>query len=482
MVRATRLIGVGVCVALLGSVFAVADAVRQQEPAAAAPVVSYDSRVLADNPVAYWRLDDVSPSTVVADAIGVDAQHPNGARPGALTGAGNFGRTGLVSGGRTAGLDAGTAADPNMEVADPGIGQGTLHPTDDFTIEFWIDCRKENSCNEFVGSFGSYSSEAGYLVSAVTDCDCIRLRVWGPGFEESVVVHRLPAVMHIVGVKKGSFVGAYVNGRGAEPETQPPPMPMQWGASPPPFTMSQLESFPYGPGTEGTLDAIAFYDYALTAEQAADHYWAAPAARALTTLGGTARHVGQVSDPVDTSTGNMAHTKTLLSYPSYVYGMDLTATFSQLDTAGTSATGLGTGWTTSLDTTVTPSASVPVWKGPEGRQVPLAPLGTNIWAAPEGLVGQVRMDPGVSATSRYVLQLSSGERWVYDNQGRLARKCQGVADWATRSDWVASGWSSSADWCGTANTGQSVVVDWSARTVTSSTGMTQTLELVKRSV
>jgi RHS repeat-associated protein len=226
-----------------------------------------------------------------------------------------------------------------------------------------------------------------------------------------------------------------------------------------------------------SVGQFAVYDYALSYRQWASHSaTTGVAAQAPHTFGQEVNYSVDAGDPVNTFSGSLTHVKTDLSYPSYVYGMDFTRTLNSGD-ASPSPMGLGVGWSTNLDTSLLPLGDGNLlYRGPEGRRVELTSggSGTNTWAAPELIQGQVTKN---TTTGTYALQFNSGERWQFDSAGRLTTKCQGRAD----------GYSGTGTWCGTAGNGQFVTITHNGPgglpdTVTSSLGFVQRLTITSSGV
>jgi RHS repeat-associated protein len=211
-------------------------------------------------------------------------------------------------------------------------------------------------------------------------------------------------------------------------------------------------------------------------------------------------------DPVTMSTGNWSHRTTRTEPSTSAYGLGVQRWYNSLGAFhdfDPEVLQLGTGWTTTLDTSLKSRSDLTLeYRNEDGQVIdlpyvhPSAPTQANppdVWQAPEGTSGEVRLNtsPSPGGSNRYVLQKTDGERWEFDANGRLAIKCQGVADWATRPDWSAtSGWvpvngTTVNDWCGSAGNNQYVTYDWSQIgaatnprvTVTSSTGASETFKL-----
>jgi hypothetical protein len=122
-VRRRRTLPFGVLVALIGALIVV-------PPAAA----TYNGAILADGPAGYWRLDDTSPSSPAADSTsnGLDGTYSGDvtvAQPGAL--AGSFDLSVAVAPGSSGSSDGSIVVPSSIGgMLDPGTG--------DFSIEAWV--------------------------------------------------------------------------------------------------------------------------------------------------------------------------------------------------------------------------------------------------------------------------------------------------------------------------------------------------------
>jgi hypothetical protein len=103
----------------------------------------YDSLILADNPVAYFRLDEVN-GTAGLDVLGINTGAYNPTSSGAWTG-GTLGQSGPISrDNRTGALFNGTSG--YMLITDTAL----LRLSNNFTIEFWIKLASTGQTNKYV--------------------------------------------------------------------------------------------------------------------------------------------------------------------------------------------------------------------------------------------------------------------------------------------------------------------------------------------
>lgn len=209
----------------------------------------YGKEVLADGPVAYYRLDDAVGSTSAEDASG-NGHH------GSASAKVVFGATGAVAGHTAASFD--------------GVSSVTVGDSFDFagqapmSVEAWIWPLADDG--GFLGK-GYYEPGTGYdgwfLAEGSDDLQCIR---GGAG----VILSKLSKTeyTHVVMTFDGTSLVAYLNG--AKAKTTPTttavidhPNPFQLGA------VNEWQSM------VGSLDEVALYDKALSPERIAAHYAAA---------------------------------------------------------------------------------------------------------------------------------------------------------------------------------------------------------------
>ena len=242
-------------------------------------VVTYVGEVMADNPIAYWRLDEAAGSTMAADFTG----HGNA---GTYYGDFALGQAGAIL---SDPLDTcvklnGTGAQTgyvglSQQLSAPleFNGQGGQAP---FTLEAWIKPTSVESeyhgvlSNEFAGGAGKegYVIYSGYTASGT-----------GIGFERyqngaSTIVQDAGAVAansgawyHVVGVYDGSQMRLYVNGQEVASGTSS----LQIQSFTCTFNIGATHCGATGTNFQGYVDEVAVYGTALLPTRIQGHYLAA---------------------------------------------------------------------------------------------------------------------------------------------------------------------------------------------------------------
>jgi hypothetical protein len=211
---------------------------------------SYSQVILSDGPASYWRLNEAS-GTTAADSAGTnDGTYYNGAAPNA---------PGPVK-------DAGTAA--TFDGVDDMIGvpnAAGLDPTSAISVEVWVRPSAIGTGYQNISDKGGQyllrvdnTAEGSRLSFFVTIAGNPEPRISGP-------VLTAGTLYHVVGTYDGSNVRLYVDGTLAGTVARTGPIDV--GTLP-------LEISHASEGINATIDEVAFYDYALTGQQVAEHYGA----------------------------------------------------------------------------------------------------------------------------------------------------------------------------------------------------------------
>lgn len=237
-----------------GDVADVATEASVDAGAAEAGVLSYAATVLADGPIAYWRLDDTT-WTTAKDFSG-------------------YGHDGTYQGGVTLGVQGAIADDPDTAVQFDGSSVGMLANLPSnfefagkaaYSVEVWVKPASSPAGMGIVGK-SAYARDAGgysgwyigystgdYLDSLRND-DATGNAAPGPG-----------AFIHVVATYDGTNIAVYVNGQ-----------PFATGLS---STSLAATGAPFTAGSaadwgkfNGVLDEIAIYDKVLPPTRIAAHY------------------------------------------------------------------------------------------------------------------------------------------------------------------------------------------------------------------
>jgi uncharacterized protein YjdB len=220
----------------------------------------YPGRVMLDNPVAYWRLNESSGTTMV------DTYNLN---DGTYSGAVTQGTAGLIIGGADASATFNSGATIN--------GTGTvpyntnLNPST-FTVEFWANPLTTTVGGQYVVSLQDRASgRRGYAVQF----DNITSYAWDFTFGTNNTLFtsissppprvKAGTLYHIVASYDGTTARLYVNGSLVNSLVTP----YQPVVTPVNLTIASRNGNNY---TRAVLDDVALYNYALSSAQVAIHY------------------------------------------------------------------------------------------------------------------------------------------------------------------------------------------------------------------
>ena len=213
----------------------------------------YSSTVLSDSPVAYWRMGDTSGPIV--DEVS--------------------GRTGTLSGGNTTGVPGAIFGDPDTAISS-GPSGGTISVpfnaamnSQTFTIELWA--KFGSTCSGGTGS-GNHCEVAGAYSLNIGPIDTLpqmthSFTIWH-GVTSGNQQIQGPTVeydrwYHLVGSYDGSVQDFYVDGTLV-------------GSNSVEFTLQSQAFRLFGGGNKsmenGTIDEVAYYNYALAADRVENHY------------------------------------------------------------------------------------------------------------------------------------------------------------------------------------------------------------------
>ena len=210
--------------------------------------VPYAAEVLADNPVAYWRLDEPSGSLVAKDTT-------KGARTGTVSGAVTWRAPGALADGNTAAaFGSGSGC---IDVGHMGGLSGA------FTVEMWVSWSMAD--RDLIRQAGPPLTQGWDLRLSAGPSPQLILDS-GQGGAIAVPAPPPKVFTHVVAVANGQAATLYLNG-----------VPAGQGAMKGTST-TQNHSLTFGcdprGSFEGSLDEVAIYVHALPEARVQAHYWA----------------------------------------------------------------------------------------------------------------------------------------------------------------------------------------------------------------
>jgi len=219
----------------------------------------YPAEVLADDPLAYWRLDELT-GTTAADSSGHgnDATYQGGFTLGAPGAIGGDGDTAVTLDGVSAFVSAGD------RFAFAGLAQ--------FSVEAWVSAQPQSTYAGVVSrndAIGGPPSEGFLLFVAPADGPFGFQRLDGASVSTAVSVAGpgAPAFTHVVATFDGLELGVYVNGESQGSQTGA----FSIAGAVADFVVG-AEAGGTGNFLSGTIDEVAVYDHALTADRVGAHY------------------------------------------------------------------------------------------------------------------------------------------------------------------------------------------------------------------
>jgi hypothetical protein len=215
----------------------------------------YQQAVLADGPVAYWRLGETS-GTLADDAVG--------SNDGTYTGGFTLGQPGALAG------DSNTAITLNGSSGYVNVGnKAALRPAN-VTFEAWVKPSTVAPDDSWIGGVGNTGFN-GYSLAMQNNVGQLK---WTVRNGSSSTVSALgPSIAagtwhHVVGTHDGSQAKLYVDG--VLEDVRSAPFALGYGVSVDfylgAFDLNALRRWP------GSLDEVAIYSTALSATQIAAHY------------------------------------------------------------------------------------------------------------------------------------------------------------------------------------------------------------------
>jgi len=229
------------------------------------PVTGYAKVVMADDPVAFWRLDEPENSITAVDAAGsFDGSYTAGA--GAIT----YG----VATGIPHETDKAAAVTGKANIQIPWALE--LNPHGPFSAEFWFQPASLNPGPDFRNVFSSegtlQNGPHGWLLYQMPDNTLVWVLFshnWGGAWLGDATVVQANAWYHIVLTFDGAVFHSYLNGNDSASVAYTDYIPNGDG-----WTSFGFRYDGNGTGFDGAIDDVAFYNKTLTAEQVQAHYLA----------------------------------------------------------------------------------------------------------------------------------------------------------------------------------------------------------------
>jgi hypothetical protein len=226
-------------------------------PADGAPIDKYREAVLADQPLAYWRLDDPPSSPRVKDETG-------------------HGYEGIVQGNVTLGVPGFMTGDACASFADQStisfgdhFGFGGTLP---FSLELWFKQSATTSWRPILAK-GWYSRGSGGYGLLTNDAGAysIVLVTYSPMGAVGMYNALLPPARgwtYFVLTFDGSNANLYVNGILLATE----PVAQDLGAAPGAFSLGGVDQWMMATYYDGLIDEVAVYDHILSDTSVMSHY------------------------------------------------------------------------------------------------------------------------------------------------------------------------------------------------------------------
>jgi Concanavalin A-like lectin/glucanases superfamily len=248
--------------------------------AANAQAIDYPTTILADHPVAYYRLEEASGSDSVADSSGNDftgyvtyvtqsdgtTVYPQLGVPGIDTNAALFATS--------TGVGQGNIDIPVNSTINPPLADGTNGAP--FSAELWVQATTDS------GNFEVPLDDSGFFNTANPNSSGWNIyQTAGPGSTWSYSVRPNPGYVgsgpavvvgqwtHLVLTYDGTNAIFYVNGVVGIPAVKIPQFLVNDASED--LIMGEGPATGFAP-YDGAMDEVAIYNYALSADQVANHY------------------------------------------------------------------------------------------------------------------------------------------------------------------------------------------------------------------
>jgi hypothetical protein len=224
------------------------------------PITGYAKVVMADDPVAYWRLDEPDASTTAVDAAGsFDGTYTPGA--GSIT----YG----VATGIPHETDKAVSVNGNAQVQIPWALE--LNPHGPFSAELWIEPLALSPGGDSIDVATSEGSGPnGWLLYQQTDNSLVWVLFsenWNAAWLGAGPVVEANEWYHVVFTYDGTLFHSYFNGNPVAQQAYDAFVPNGDG-----WTSLGFRFDGNGLGFNGAIDDVAFYNKALTPDQVQAHY------------------------------------------------------------------------------------------------------------------------------------------------------------------------------------------------------------------
>lgn len=418
-------------------------------PASATPTPSttYAGVVGSEGASMYWPMSGPSPLTGAAGGATFSTVGP--LVPGSVTGP--------VSGASGVQLSTSTScpgglSDATTTAADTLAAMGTDQT---FTIEEWVRSvypGVTTSNDQTILYTGNFAINFDHMGRGHMGESSTTLAVYNQGQIDAPDLFDPTQWHDVVGVVGPTQIRLYVDGK---PEGSLSRNPVGAGIIPQDWNQQiRLASYECNatPGSGGSdgIAQVAIFPRVLTPPEIAEHGCIAgsgtcnpppgtppPTGWREWNLGGSAGALsGLDGEPVNTATGNLVESRVDVTNPDETFGIEFDRTYNSEDATSGMA---GPGWSTSLDTSVTPYSSTGsgidtyILRMPDGQRMPIDLTYGVGWGVPSALNAAFTV-----GASTETLTFGSGEQWVFDAAGRLSSMSDGQGQTATVS-WPSSG-------------------------------------------
>ena len=374
---------------------------------------SYRDTVLEDDPVAYWRFDETSGTTLEdSSGSGFNGTYPTSGITLQATGT----CVGTGKGVHFYGGVASVASRPALNLAG-----------DAWTVEFWA--RKAGVGAQFPGLLYKHNSKdnsGGYLFHYAENYDVWSVKknnTSGPNSDVGQIERGSGHLQHVVWAYQRPTISIYVNGTLHSAAT------INYTSSNPTSALEFGVNREYPHLANAVLDEVAIYEHALSSDRISLHHrmGACPSVVPAAQTRGWGRHgwptTTRRADPVDTATGAFVDGSTDLEASGAGVSFTSTRTYNSNDST---ISPLGKGWAHAYAAALSigPDGSA-TFRAEDGQEILFEKLPTGTFDRPSGIVSSL-----ASVTGGFELTRSDMVRYRFNTGGRLVsikdRSNQGI--------------------------------------------------------